>query len=409
MKLSKREKLLLMIFGILMVGAGYYKYIFHPQRTAVNKLKEEKTLLTAKLDNMKIYISSEDKKEKDIKIINEKIISKTGNLYPSIEQQKLIVELDKLLKASRVDGNMSFSEITAETLNDKKNKDAENVNFSPLTDIVKEYNGIVNKDKKQAAVYSSAPEKEKKTAKVQSMKINLNFKAQYSNFINLLRSFETHDKKIAVSSVSLTQNTKDEITGTAVLEVFAVPKITDEDGEYLKWEGTDSQGKENPFKGGETQEKKGLSIEDSSKSEAYSYDFIMSVRGVNSDLPSFILGKAKDRDKKTYIYADNKNKEEVEIVFTAKEGRYFYKYKTAAESYPLNYEGEGTDFLPSGSDIVLKAYSSKRKGEEDVSSVNIKIINNTDKNILFNIEGDEAARPRITVNAQGGNVDVKRN
>lgn len=408
MNLSKREKAMLLFLGALIIFVGYYKFVFTPQRNKISKLSAEKTQMKSKLDNMKIQISSMDKKQSDIKILNSKIGNKTMLLYPSIEQEKIIIEIDKLLNDNKIDGNLSFSEINLEAVEVKSKEEVKKAVTSPLTAIVNEYNNLTSKEKTQAV--NGAPSKAKETTAVnaEQIKINLSFKGTYENFTKLLNSFENYSRKIAVTNIAISQNTESEISGTASLEVFAVPKITEEDAEYMKWGYENSYGKLNPFAGGSA----GVfnsTIEEASKPKAESFDFALSSRGINSDLPTFMLGKAKDEGKKTYVYGDTASTEEVEIVFTKKDNNYYYKYKTSKGSYPLNYEGEGASFIPLSSEIIIKAFSSKRNNGEDKASVNIKIINKTDKNITVFVEGDDKDKPRISITGDAGNVDVKRN
>lgn len=408
MNLSKREKAMLMFLGALILVVSYYKFIFTPQRNKINKLSAEKVQMKSKLDTMKIQIASIDKKESDIKILNSKIENKTMALYPAIEQERIIIELDKLLIDCKIEGNLSFSEINLQEVETKPKEEVKKALTSPLTAIINEYNNLTSKEKTQAASGDTSKPKDSAPANAEQIKINLSFRGTYENFTKLLNSFENYNRKIAVTNLAISQNTESEISGTAALEVFAVPKITDEDFEYMKWGYENLYGKSNPFSGGST----GVfnnTIEEASKPKSESFDFAFSSRGINSDLPTFMLGKAKDEDKRTYVYADSSNTEEVEMVFTKKENKYYYKYKTSKGSYPLNYEGEGTNFTPLTSEIIIKGFSSKRNNGEDKASVNIKITNKTDKNITVYLEDDDKEKPRISITGYEGNVDVKRN
>lgn len=134
----------------------------------------------------------------------------------------------------------------------------------------------------------------------------------------------------------------------------------------------------------------------------------MSVRSMNSDLPTIMLGKANDNSKNTYVYADSNSKENVEIVITKENNNYYYKYKTSRGSFPIQYNGNGVKFQPLNEYISLKIYSNKRLNNDDNAGANIKIINKTDKIINVEIESDDTLNPRINISGEGSSINVKK-
>ena len=132
----------------------------------------------------------------------------------------------------------------------------------------------------------------------------------------------------------------------------------------------------------------------------------MSVKSNSSDLPTVMLGKAHDKDNLSYVYADNKGIEVVEIVLTKAENGYYYKYKTSYGTYPLVYAGNGELFTPVGDDITLEVMVQGRIDSSDLAGAQLNIINNTDKVLNININGDDSSKPRVTVESQGNAVKV---
>ncbi|WP_426349772.1 hypothetical protein ACPWSR_00680 [Alloiococcus sp. CFN-8] len=408
MKISKREKNLLLFLGVLIIFFGYYKLIFIKQREEVSQLKLQRIELTDKLNTIEKSISSLDSLKTKAEEASERISIKTNKLYPYLSQNNIIVELDKLLREAGIIGNMTFAMPTLESLQGSDTAQEE-ASSSVLKPIAEEYKGLNNTEDK---TLEKTQEKEDGSSleggSVESLKVNLSFNGNYNNYIRFMQLLENNSKRIFISSLSLSQNTQEEVAGTLTLDFYAVPKITDEDDSYGEWAFNNSYGKENPFTGSAVAAFKNT-IEESAVEKEESYDFAISLKSIDSDLPTFMLGKAKDAAKATYVYDDSEGVIEAEIVFTEKEGAYYYKYKTPQGNYPLKYDGEGIKFVPNSNSIIINVYSSERTGDKDSSAANLKIINKTDKSVLVNVENDPIDTPRLTVTGDGGNVDVKRN
>jgi type IV pilus assembly protein PilO len=413
-KMSKREKVLLYILLIIVILFGYYNYVYLKQSTKVQALKEERQKLDTKLSTLNAQINSIQSRESDLKILNSKIQDKSKLLYPFIAQEKIIVELDDLMARSKITGTISFSEAAVQPLEDKKQeqKKAESSSLQPLVD---QYN-IISKDSTKAGTAPQAAAQPKTQAnaqpaasqnKVEQMKVTLSFRGSYDNVISFIQNVETHPKKLVINKISLSQSAKDEVSGTCDIEFYAVPKLSNEDEQYMKWNYSDSYGKTNPFDGGGAVSINST-IEGSSVVKKDPYDFVMSVRSISSDLPTIMLGRANDSARDTYVYGDSNSVENVEIYLTKKDDKYYYKYKASKGTYPMQFSGEGIDFKPGSGSIGLKIYSNRRTADSDKAGANIKIVNNTDKVVNVSIENDDNTAPRVNITGEGSSVDVKR-
>ena len=108
MKISKSEKILMIILLTLLIVGGYYKFVNIKENKKIEALRVEKKTYNDKLQDIKLKIALSNKREKDIKILNSKIQDNTSNIYPAIQQERLIIELDDLLKKSNVEGSFAF-------------------------------------------------------------------------------------------------------------------------------------------------------------------------------------------------------------------------------------------------------------------------------------------------------------
>ncbi|WP_160675229.1 GspMb/PilO family protein [Clostridium sp. C8-1-8] len=434
MKISDREKYLLGILLAVLVVVGYYQFIYTRQVSKINGLKTQQTAAKAKYDNIMNTINSLDNKEANLKILNAKIIDKSKDIYPELIQEKLILELDDLLKNASLKGNISFSNIQVQGIEAQKST-YQPLPASSLQSLADQYNNngtsSNSKDSSKVSSGSASTTNNNKTVQqassgqanqtaqsaqnnaaagntAEQMKVTLSFKGSYTNLTTFIKNIEERSKRIVLSNLSMSQSTQTGITGTLTLEFYAVPKIGDDDKEYSKWLLNNSYGKDTPFGGGQIA--LASTIENAAKPKEEKNDFSMVAKPINSDLPTVIIGRDNDQSRTSYLYADNAGIENVEMVVTKdKDGNYYYKYKTSKNSYPLQYDTNGIEFKPNSSDINFKIYASPRQGSTDKSGVNLKVINNTDKVVSIAINGDDGSNPRIKVTGEGKAVNVTKN
>ncbi|MBU3196312.1 hypothetical protein [Clostridium algidicarnis] len=408
MKISNREKILLGVLLCLIILFSYQKFIYSNQRAKIETLKAEKNDYLDKVNKLDILVENMPKKEADTKILNAKIQDKSLKLYPKIIQEKIIIELDTLMNDSKIIGSINFSEITNQPIEmkvDEKEKEKISSDMSNLSDEYNTLEGIKKEEKKEDVKSES---KKLSTEPIEELKVTLSFSGKYEEVMSFIKSLEAYSKKVAVTTINLSQSNIENINGTASLEFFAIPKLGLEDAEYLRWDLNNEYGKTNIFDSSLNVDL-AKTVEDINIGKEESFDFVASLKPINSDLPTMMFGKSKDSDRKTYVYADNHEEENLEIYLTKSGDKYYYKYKTSKNSYPSDFNGEGIEFNPSLGNINIKIFSSKRTGESDLSGANIKIFNKSGLNVLVNIEGEDSLRPRVKVSSEGGNVDIKKN
>lgn len=418
MKLSKREKILLSVLTILILLLGYYKLLYVPQRAKIDNLKAEKATYEDKVDKLKVLVAAMPQKESDIKVISTKIKDRTSKLYPDIVQEYIIRELDKLMNDSAIYGSIVFSEISLEPVQTLE-KTSEKTEENRLHDLKNQYDNIgkesskseellENKDKNTRSDSSKSSSKsEKNSLSVKQLKVSLNFKGSYNNVVDFVKNLENYSKDIAIISINLSQSGENQISGTCILEFFAIPKLTDEDKDYLNWDLQNQYGKDNIFDGSMNISPP-QTVEEVNNAGKPKYDFVMSVKPQNSDFPAIMLGKANDKDRQTYVYADSNKVENIEIVLEKDKDKYYYKYKTSKDSYPIKFNNEKIEFDPNSTEVHLNILSSKRISGEDNLGANVKLINKTDKKIIVVVEGEDTSSPRVKIEGEGGNIEIKQ-
>lgn len=410
MKLNKRGKILAVVLILVLLIGGYYNFVFSPQRKKLSDLTQQKLEYDTKLRDIDHKIALKNKREQDIKIVYSKVTSITSRLFPEIRQENLIVDIDRLLTENNLKAlSIGFSDIKAVPVQ-KTQIEVKDDKKSNVKNIVDEYNGVQPKKSSNDNSNNNSKADNKDMPSVENMSLNINFIGTYKDLMEFVKSVEAYSKKIVISNLKISQGASDQVTGTMQLEIYAVPKISDEDKDFFKWDFNNSYGKDNPFDGSIGTTGISASIEDIVKNKNQQlFDFVMSVRPTSSELPTVMLGRANDNSKTTYVYADNPKVDNVEIHLAKKDNKYYYKYKTSRDTYPSQYEGNGEEFIPLGNNINFKIYSERRSNDSDIAGANVKLYNDTDKTVNVSIDTDDSAKPRVTISGEGGNVEITRN
>ncbi|WP_145993151.1 hypothetical protein [Tepidibacter mesophilus] len=414
MKLTTREKIMLIILGLMLIIGGYYKFILSQQLIKLDNIEQEVIDKKAEVERVKLEISENSPVHKNFKIINAKIKSMTKPLFPSINQEKIIVILDEMLADANLEGNsISFSEIDVNEIDVKKEEEKDKTYL--IKNLLEEYKG--NKKEKNNEVSNENQENTEKPdenkRETEKMTATISYKGKYKDIINFLEQIETYDKKILVSSISISKskenNTDEEgivtddnsITGSIALDFYSVPKIHEQDEEYLKWDFDNGYGKDDPFV-----PFSGYSEYNKNNNIVVNNDFIMTVKPISSDLPTVIMGRAMDKLGRSYVYADNQNFENVEFQIVQVDKKYYYKYKTQGEAYPQDYENDMIEFDPHGTTVNLNIISNKRNGPEDNSGINLSLINKTNLKLNVKVDYEDDKNPRVKVVNKLGSVKV---
>lgn len=425
MNISKREKYLIGIFLALLICFVYYQFVYTKQVEKLKAVRTEKDNLEKRYNDIMDAIANLEAKEDEFKLLKAKVLGKSEKLYPVIMQEKIILELDKLLKDSGLNGNIAFSPIEAAAVEKLERAEIKKTESS-LKAFVDEYNGNVSNEAESISDTSgenssgnsttnSSNEEEGANQKnnkgnsttTEQLKVAINFSGTYEALKSFIASVQNYERKIVIPNISITAQSETELTGVMNLEFHAVPKIDDQDIDYLIWSLNNIYGKEILFSSGEASGAYASTIEEQS-SEQNVNDFVMMLKSPSSELPTVTIGKAKDDSRESYLYSDNAGIESVEISFEEVDGNTFFKYKTSNSYYPRNNSAEGKIFVPKSENIVLEIISENRVGTSDNSGINLKVINNTSKKVEVIIKNDDSSNPRVSVTSEGYTVNVTK-
>ena len=411
LKISNREKMMLIVLGIIMVVGVYYKFVYSKQMTQIKELSAKQEENQGKVNSLQLDKALNEKNKKDIKIVNAKILESTEEFFPSIIEEKILVILDDMINKTNIQcDSISISEATDEALAQKKEEgkplntlETMVAQYKALEESKNELNIGKSEDKSNSATDNKATDnKDKVDTEIKKTSISLNFKGTHDDVMRFIDEVKGFYKRIVIKNINITA-TGDNLSGNMILDFYAVPKFVEEDIDYTKWNFDGDYGKSNMFMGN-SPEAVGVAVQGAEASKEY--DFLMTVKPISSDLPTIMLGKAKDNSTKSYVYADNGGIEEVQVYFEKKDDKYYYKYKLSKDSYPDDFS-RAVEFTPIKG-INFKVYSQKRVNDKDLSGANIKVYNNTDLKVTVDLQGDDEKRPRINVFKEKGNIEINK-
>ncbi|MBU3189519.1 hypothetical protein K9O30_10455 [Clostridium bowmanii] len=413
MKVTKREQMLIGTLLIVLLGYCFYKFFYIPQNQKIVQLKVSRDTYSQKWEQVKAKIASKSEKNEQYKILNAKIFSKTDMLFPSIQQEEIIVVLDKMIKESKLQAEvLGFSEVSSNNTEEDKSKTNtatnEKITINELDKLVNDFNSTLNKEAITEKTNTTKVETNTATTKTvntklvgaYTMQVTLEFKGIYEELISFIKQVENYDKKIIINNINIVAAEGNIVSGNVIVQFYGVPKLINNDD--FKWDYKVPSGKENPFEGAVTS----VNVTTKKKVEVKN-DFVMSAKPITSDLPTIRIGKAEDNSTSSYVYADNIGVEAVEFHFSKKGDKYYYKYKTSIEAYPKDFNSVN-EFVLSSENINLEIFSQKRGGETDLAGANIKIFNDTDKTVVVNVQNDDTVKPRVNILKEKGNVLVNR-
>lgn len=416
MKINKKEKMLLSFLAFVLIGVGYYNFIYTNQRQKIESLDIERTELETEYNKVIETINTLTEKQEKISALTSKINLKAKEFYPAIIQEKIILELDEYIKVSKLDGNITFTEVVVEVIEDDGNVEKDNKQ-STFEKFVKEYNGEVeiqseNQDEINESINNEQVTNEEETTEeiqptVEHIKSTLTFKGTYKSVQDFISKIEASGRNTVITELSTSAGLNGELTGNLNLEFFAIPKINNKDNEYLQWTIIDTYGKSMPFIIEKPVEVTPESI-GAIGNQTSNGDFSIIVKSSASDLPSVLISKIGDSKNETVINAENKNIEEVNFELNKVNDKYYYKYKTSNSYYPKEYTGNGIEFTPSQDKIMIDVLSEARVNVDDKSGIKINVNNNTGKLVDVVVSNDDPTNPRVKVIGEKGKVTMTK-
>lgn len=255
LKISNREKMLLIILGITIIAGGYYRFVYSKQIIQIKELTAKKAESQGKIDSMEKDKALNDKLKEDIVDLNEKVFKAAEDFFPSIKEEKITVILDGMLSRTNIKcDNIAISETSDEAL--PKVVEEKNT-LNTLESLVSQYKVLDNKEgnssnksevNKDGSTDSKGSDtKDKVEDRIKKVTIGLSFNGAHNDVMRFIDEIKGFQKRIIIRSINISAE-GDNLSGSMILDFYAVPKFIEEDIDYNKWSLKGSYGKNNMFK-----------------------------------------------------------------------------------------------------------------------------------------------------------------
>lgn len=462
MNLTPRDKKLLVILGVFILSVVYLKFLLLPKINDINVLKSD---IASLKDTYAVNMAFKTKTESidsDIKILSRKLEDLRTIYPPSINSDELIILLTKLFKESDLKvTSLQFEQ--ARPLNiqsgdkpaDGDGQQKENAN-QPDEQQQENQEQQEGKKPEKAAVDQTASNgdmskilnyfylwglKSQQDANSSdaivipdgkgycvSVKLEAaGTNAQVKSFLDKLGKLDNraYCKTSSIVQIAEAQDGRDlkftaEIDFLGIMDKGAGEYYLLPDGKWIPMTAADKDNIFQPYSGyeflfsGKTETLSGVSnagSDDSSREqELEDYDFSAVAAAFGGGFaPSVSVECRNPLLKNMYsnpvVYGDNKGIENAEIFIEEKSGKYYCKFKTDHETYPDKEYSQTFEFVPVGKALKLAIISSERTGEDDKAGLNLSIINNTKKNLIYRVKYEDKEAPRVKIGKTVGSIN----
>jgi type IV pilus assembly protein PilO len=248
MKLSKREKFLILLLIIVVIGYFGFKYVPVEKIFNLEELKAEhsqkKNLYETMSQNIIQINTFEEKAQSLIEEVNNL------NVISDLQQEKVIIFLNNYLNSSNINAsNISFTDEKAVPMSYVVIP-GEKRESGTLQDLMYEIDGRTTANVET----SESDEKEENQLSARQVSANITFDSTYADMIDFIDSIQNNPVDISITSIN-TIAEGDILQGTMNLNFYEIPKPLDfiETNSEWIWMELAQSGKENPFSTDATQ------------------------------------------------------------------------------------------------------------------------------------------------------------
>lgn len=202
LKLTDKEKNLLAILFILLVGFLAYNFILLPQDAKLASLRERRLEEEDKINEMNLSLMKEKDYLKEWQDLREEKDLITSKYFPSLDQSQIVYLLSDLLENEEVEINdISFSRPDLEEVEDKF---------------------------------------------ISSMDITIPYLGSYDGILNVLKAIEKSPRKFLVENLSMAKTSGD-LNGNMNLRVYSLDGLAETDKDIIYIDKSNIGRKSSPF------------------------------------------------------------------------------------------------------------------------------------------------------------------
>ena len=406
MKLLNRDVLILIIVLVCVFIYGYYTFLYTPSILELRDLEATLETNEAVIESVLAFSSQDSELYLEHQKFDGLLMALSESFFPSSEFDKKLILLDMWLKGAGLDTDSISLDPVFETFSLPVVLQKESTELQQLQQELLGLN-VVEEGVEDAQVDFKA---------IELITSHVTLEGSLNSILNFIHTVNTYEYTVLLSNLTMRASTEGYITAGVDLTFFILPKVHNQDHKFWQMasdptpEYSDIMAERkgfNPFinttlgegEGSSNPTEEGQVIQSTSQP-----DFVISLRPIFSDLPTVIIGEAKDDVGTSHLTSDLNKVVNVEFEVIYENGLYYYRYAIEGTSQPQ--EGY-KEFEVQGDSVGLVVFSRPVLGEEDKSGINLSIKNRTNLRLVLTLINECESNPRLTLVKKEGRIIVR--
>lgn len=421
MKLSKREKGMLIFLGLLLISVAVYFFIVEPIHAEHDIAKSEYDLVESQYKVLKNKVKGDNEIDEIIGDYRDRIDYLDSKLPHQLYLEKIINDTYTHFESyditiDTVTFNLAEPKMEEETKVDDGSLAVENLR--PALSISEILDSYESEENLVGTVEVNGEELTYDFDNIGYMHVNMSFKSNYNVFKDALIELENNEETVIPSNINISKSKQDEsldeidnnevYIGLTVTIPFYYDNEVLEDIHFdYEFDAPVDFEEHGPFEYGELESSNISSTGGSSTATSTSVvgDFNINLRNVVSDLAAQTMTYASIAS--STLDLDSNRDERYILDIVESNDKISFKFKNDIASYPSgsNYES----LLVDGDNIIIKVNSTGRFDSKDNAGMTLILNNKSSKKVLIYVYNDDPNNPRFKVIVNSGQFDVIRN
>jgi len=425
MKLSSREKNMIVVFGIALIAVAIFFFVVEPIHAEYNTVKEEHRTVEAQYRMIKTQVKEDKEMEAIMGDYRDRLARLNAKLPSQVYLEKIIDDMFNHFESydivmDAVTFNLIESEQAEEVVTENQDGSLAVENLRPVMSVEEIMASYEADEDLSGVVVLSGETIEYDYSQLGYMNVSMSFSTNYDIFKNSLASLAILDQTVIPTNLSVSKSEYDEeASNPDNNEVFialsvAIPFYYDNedkediffDYEFVPENDFEEHG---PFEyvnitnsGSESKRNTDIVVKTVSSVNA---DFNISIRNSTSDLAAQSLTYSNIPGSRLELDANRNEKYIMDI--TESGNALSFKYSNDNGSYP---SGSAYELLSlKGDNIIVKVDSSARYNSDDDSGMTLVLNNRSSKKVMIYVSNDDPNNPRFNIIVNAGAFEVIRN
>ena len=420
MKLSNREKNMIVVFGFILIAVAVFFFVVDPIHAANKIAREENQIVESQYRIVKTQVKEEKEIEAVIGDYRDRLSYLESKLPAQVYLEKIIDDIYNHFESYDITiESVAFSLIESSTDDDitteNENGELAIENLRPVMSVEEILSSYEDGEDMSESVIVNDEEIIINYAKIGYMNVGLSFQANYNVYKDALEALSLLDTTVIPTNMSLSKATfdeeADEPDNNKVFVALTVGIPFYYDNEALEdiffdyeFEPSNDFEEHGPFEYVEIQNLIGVTSSGGINVASITPDIEISLRNSSSDLAAQSI--AYNLVNTSAVELDGNRSERYSLELVESNGGVSFRYSNDISSFPSS----GYQILESSNDnIIVRVNASTRVNTDDAAGMTLVLNNNTNKSVLFYVFNDDGANPRFNVIVNSGSFDIIRN